>query len=54
MKYKILTIADKDLVDFLNKEHKNGYEPMQWIDKIIPNATSDFVGWRILFSKVKQ
>ena len=51
MKYKLLHVADKDLVSTLEKEHKSGYELVEILEKILPNASSDFVGWRILLRK---
>lgn len=49
MKYKLLTIADKDLVTTYEREGKLGYEFLHILDKITPNASSDFVGWRMMF-----
>ena len=53
MKYKLLIIADKDLVTTLEKEFKLGFEYLFTLEKIIPSASSDFVGWRMMFIKRK-
>lgn len=53
MKYKLLTIADKDLVATLEKESKLGFEYLFTLEKIMPSASSDFVGWRMIFIKRK-
>jgi hypothetical protein len=48
MKYKLLTIADKDLTKTLEAEAKGGFEFLTILEKITPSASSDFVGWRVL------
>lgn len=53
MKYKLLTVADKDLVVTMEREGKLGFEYLFTLEKILPSASSDFVGWRMMFVKRK-
>lgn len=48
MKYKLLTVLDKDLVKELDSQSKTGFEVVEFLEKVNPSASSDFVGWRIL------
>lgn len=54
MKYKLITIADKDLVPELEKLSRMGFDLVEILEKVLPNASSDFVGWRVLLRSVKK
>lgn len=54
MKYKILLISEKDLVSQLEIQSKMGFEICEFLDKVTPNASSDFSGWKILFRSIRK
>lgn len=51
MKYKILFIIEKDLVNTLEKEAKLGFEPIKWLGENAPNQYSDDRSYKILLVK---
>lgn len=51
MKYKILEINEKNIVEELNKEYKNGYEPIKFLEKNMATAYNSNTSYRVLFSK---
>jgi hypothetical protein len=53
MKYQILTISDITLAAELERAARQGFEFVTILEKILPNASSDFVGWRVLLRSVK-
>lgn len=53
MKYKELTIKAVDLVIELEQQAKLGFEVLEFLYRLTPNADSDFNGWKVLLVKRK-
>lgn len=51
MKYKILVINEKQLVEELEKQAKFGFEIVEILGQQLPNASSDVTTYKILFRK---
>lgn len=52
--YKLLTISDNSLVLELDKEEKLGFELYNILERVLPSASSDFCGYKILFRRIKK
>jgi hypothetical protein len=53
-KYIILSIKEKNLLDELNKQDKNGYEPFYWLSIQEPTAYEIDRSYRILFRSSRK
>jgi hypothetical protein len=54
MKYKVLVINDKILVEELERQAKAGFEFCCLLEKNSPNASSDVTAYKILFKGIKR
>lgn len=54
MKYKLLIINESDLTKELESQDRNGFVPIKFLEKILPDAYSDKVGWKVLLEQLKE
>lgn len=54
LRYKLLIVSENNLVAELDGQVKLGFELFSILDKINPDSSSDFSGYKILLRSIKR